>query len=91
MTESPCRICRRSENNNEQRRAVEHSGDQPLLISAGAGSSKTNTLAHRVDDGIWIEAYVLADKTERVVSELCGFGCITGVDEADRNTAGGES
>src|SRR6516165_7242525 len=34
--------------NPEQRRAVEHSGDQPLLIVAGAGSGKTNTLAHRV-------------------------------------------
>jgi DNA helicase II / ATP-dependent DNA helicase PcrA len=34
--------------NPEQRQAVEHSGDQPLLIIAGAGSGKTNTLAHRV-------------------------------------------
>jgi DNA helicase II / ATP-dependent DNA helicase PcrA len=34
--------------NPEQRHAVEHSGDQPLLIIAGAGSGKTNTLAHRV-------------------------------------------
>jgi DNA helicase-2/ATP-dependent DNA helicase PcrA len=36
--------------NAEQRRAVEH-GDaeaRPLLIIAGAGSGKTNTLAHRV-------------------------------------------
>jgi DNA helicase-2/ATP-dependent DNA helicase PcrA len=39
--------------NAEQRRAVEH-GCQPLnempplLIIAGAGSGKTNTLAHRV-------------------------------------------
>src|SRR3978361_2492568 len=39
----------------EQRRAVEHgSGDEagglahPVLVSAGAGSGKTNTLAHRV-------------------------------------------
>src|SRR5215470_5190096 len=37
----------------EQRRAVEHGGDSldeapPLLIIAGAGSGKTNTLAHRV-------------------------------------------
>ena len=34
--------------NPEQRHAVEHSGDQPLLIIAGAGTGKTNTLAHRV-------------------------------------------
>src|SRR5262245_1241842 len=39
--------------NTEQRRAVEHGGPAlaeagPLLIIAGAGSGKTNTLAHRV-------------------------------------------
>jgi DNA helicase-2/ATP-dependent DNA helicase PcrA len=39
--------------NPEQRRAVEHGGGSldnapPLLIIAGAGSGKTNTLAHRV-------------------------------------------
>ena len=39
--------------NTEQRRAVEHGGASldgatPLLIIAGAGSGKTNTLAHRV-------------------------------------------
>jgi DNA helicase-2/ATP-dependent DNA helicase PcrA len=36
--------------NPEQRRAVEHSVEKPspLLIIAGAGSGKTNTLAHRV-------------------------------------------
>src|SRR6266436_3215667 len=33
--------------NTEQRCAVEH-GVQPLLIIAGAGTGKTNTLAHRV-------------------------------------------
>ncbi|HEV3394760.1 MAG TPA: ATP-dependent helicase [Xanthobacteraceae bacterium] len=40
--------------NPEQRRAVEHgigasaTDDRPLLVIAGAGSGKTNTLAHRV-------------------------------------------
>jgi DNA helicase-2/ATP-dependent DNA helicase PcrA len=39
--------------NPEQRRAVEFGGadfraPSPLLIIAGAGSGKTNTLAHRV-------------------------------------------
>lgn len=34
--------------NPEQRAAVEHDGGAPLLIIAGAGSGKTNTLAHRV-------------------------------------------
>jgi DNA helicase-2/ATP-dependent DNA helicase PcrA len=39
--------------NPQQRRAVEHGGPElaqasPLLIIAGAGSGKTNTLAHRV-------------------------------------------
>src|ERR1700745_1585906 len=33
--------------NPEQRRAVEHDA-RPLLIIAGAGSGKTNTLAYRV-------------------------------------------
>jgi len=34
--------------NPEQRAAVEHDNAGPLLIIAGAGSGKTNTLAHRV-------------------------------------------
>jgi DNA helicase-2/ATP-dependent DNA helicase PcrA len=36
--------------NPEQRRAVEHgiAEPSPLLIIAGAGTGKTNTLAHRV-------------------------------------------
>jgi DNA helicase-2/ATP-dependent DNA helicase PcrA len=34
--------------NPEQRHAVEHGDPLPLLIIAGAGTGKTNTLAHRV-------------------------------------------
>ena len=34
--------------NPEQRHAVEHGDRSPLLIIAGAGTGKTNTLAHRV-------------------------------------------
>ncbi len=34
--------------NAAQREAVAHEGVEPLLIIAGAGSGKTNTLAHRV-------------------------------------------
>ncbi len=40
--------------NPQQRRAIEHGGSDlrdgaaPLLVIAGAGSGKTNTLAHRV-------------------------------------------
>ena len=34
--------------NAQQQDAVEHDTDRPLLIIAGAGSGKTNTLAHRV-------------------------------------------
>jgi len=34
--------------NPEQRAAVEHESDGPLLIIAGAGTGKTTTLAHRV-------------------------------------------
>lgn len=33
---------------NEQQRAAATAGEQPLLIIAGAGTGKTNTLAHRV-------------------------------------------
>ena len=34
--------------NPAQRQAVEHGAARPLLVIAGAGSGKTNTLAHRV-------------------------------------------
>src|SRR5688500_19780390 len=33
---------------NEQQRSAATFGDSPLLIIAGAGTGKTNTLAHRV-------------------------------------------
>src|SRR5690348_11928553 len=38
----------RFEKLNEQQRAAATFGDAPLLIIAGAGTGKTNTLAHRV-------------------------------------------
>ena len=34
--------------NADQARAAQHGADGPLLIIAGAGSGKTQTLAHRV-------------------------------------------
>ena len=34
--------------NPAQRRAVDYPANAPLLIIAGAGTGKTNTLAHRV-------------------------------------------
>ncbi|MGN6303493.1 MAG: ATP-dependent helicase [Mesorhizobium sp.] len=49
--DSPTPIDYLSSLNERQRSAVEHGGGQvarPLLIIAGAGSGKTNTLAHRV-------------------------------------------
>jgi DNA helicase-2/ATP-dependent DNA helicase PcrA len=48
MTDPSAASSRLAALNTEQRRAVEHAGAQPLLIIAGAGSGKTNTLAHRV-------------------------------------------
>jgi DNA helicase-2/ATP-dependent DNA helicase PcrA len=34
--------------NEQQREAVLHRGDEPLLVIAGAGTGKTTTLAHRI-------------------------------------------
>jgi DNA helicase II / ATP-dependent DNA helicase PcrA len=53
--------------NPEQRRAVEHGVSQdgtvgpPLLVIAGAGSGKTNALAHRV-------AHLIVNGAERNVA-----------------------
>src|ERR1700752_2073935 len=53
MTSTPMTSAYLAKLNPQQRRAVEHGGAAlaeagPLLIIAGAGSGKTNTLAHRV-------------------------------------------
>ena len=51
VCDSPMTSNLAAELNPDQRRAVEHGcddGHPPLLIIAGAGSGKTNTLAHRV-------------------------------------------
>jgi DNA helicase-2/ATP-dependent DNA helicase PcrA len=34
--------------NSQQREAVMHAGDEPLLVIAGAGTGKTTTIAHRI-------------------------------------------
>jgi superfamily I DNA/RNA helicase len=58
--------------NDEQRRAVEHGCDDPnvaspLLIIAGAGSGKTNTLANRVAHLIVFAFYVEAKQKQNVL------------------------
>ena len=67
--------------NSEQRRAVEHgvggaSVGGPLLVIAGAGSGKTNTLAHRVAHLIATGAdprrILLMTFSRRAASEMCG-------------------
>jgi len=63
--------------NPEQRRAVEHGGDDspPLLIIAGAGSGKTNTLAHRVAHlivrGADPRRILLLTFSRRAAAEMC--------------------
>ncbi len=47
LDRQPARIDPLAHLNPQQRAAVEH-GAEPLLVIAGAGSGKTNTLAHRV-------------------------------------------
>src|SRR5581483_7132116 len=59
---------------NEQQRAAATFGDGPLLIVAGAGTGKTNTLAHRVayliSTGIRPERILLLTFTRRAASEM---------------------
>ena len=59
--------------NPDQQRAVEHAGG-PLLVIAGAGSGKTNTLAHRVAHLIGVGAdprrILLLTFSRRAASEL---------------------
>src|SRR6516164_11086334 len=60
--------------NPEQRQAVDHGGSSPLLIIAGAGTGKTNTLAHRVAhlilNGVVPERVLLLTFTRRAAAEM---------------------
>ena len=65
--------------NDAQRRAVEHGLDaplasSPLLVIAGAGSGKTNALAHRVarliEAGIDSNRIMLATFSRRAAAEM---------------------
>src|SRR5437899_5338141 len=59
---------------NEQQRAAATFGDGPLLIIAGAGTGKTNTLAHRVahliSTGINPGRILLLTFTRRAAAEM---------------------
>src|SRR3954471_5092561 len=59
---------------NEQQRAAATAGDAPLLIIAGAGTGKTNTLAHRVahliSRGISPSRILLLTFTRRASAEM---------------------
>jgi DNA helicase-2/ATP-dependent DNA helicase PcrA len=59
---------------NDQQRAAATFGNGPLLIVAGAGTGKTNTLAHRVayliSTGIKPERILLLTFTRRAASEM---------------------
>ena len=59
--------------NDAQRAAAEH-GEGPLLVIAGAGSGKTNTLAHRVAhlvlSGVDPKRIMLATFSRRAAAEL---------------------
>ena len=60
--------------NDAQAAAVAHDGETPLLVIAGAGSGKTNTLAHRVArlvlDGADPKRIMLATFSRRAAAEL---------------------
>src|SRR5580704_15726306 len=60
--------------NDAQRAAVEHDGATPLLVIAGAGSGKTNTLANRVAhlvlSGADPKRIMLATFSRRAAAEL---------------------
>ena len=65
--------------NDAQRAAVEHGvgdadGSAPMLVIAGAGSGKTNTLAHRVAhlilSGVDPRRIMLATFSRRAAAEL---------------------
>src|SRR5687767_9169943 len=59
---------------NEQQRAAATFGDGPLLIIAGAGTGKTNTLAHRVAHlitrGVAPDRILLLTFTRRAAAEM---------------------
>lgn len=60
--------------NSAQRDAVLHEAEQPLLVIAGAGSGKTNTLAHRVAhlmmQGVEPQRILLLTFTRRAAMEM---------------------
>src|ERR1700710_2096996 len=60
--------------NDAQRAPVEHDAATPLLVIAGAGSGKTNTLAHRVAhlilNGADPRRIMLATFSRRAAAEL---------------------
>src|SRR5215218_8859541 len=60
--------------NAQQRAAATHPSDAPLLIIAGAGTGKTNTLAHRVahliSTGVDPGRILLLTFTRRAAAEM---------------------
>src|ERR671914_958706 len=59
---------------NTQQREAAHAGPRPLLILAGAGTGKTNTLAHRVAhlilEGAQPQRILLLTFTRRAALEM---------------------